>query len=60
LNCIYLGIQNYYGMAHSFELDGKYYICIDDANYRSSIEISEKFYNAIVEEFKDKQEKFRN
>lgn len=46
-----LGLENYYGNVEAFEKDGKFYISLADYCDISEVEISEKLWNALVEEF---------
>jgi hypothetical protein len=54
VNVINVGIANYYGsvMAFQNQEDGKYYLGLDDYNDMSIVEISEKLYLDIENEFK--------
>ena len=45
------GLSNYYGHVGAWEEDGKFYIFLEDWNGLNQIEISEKFFLAMMEEF---------
>jgi hypothetical protein len=50
---IHVGIANFYGSVIAFQGDdGKYYLGLDDYGEMSIVEISEKLYLDIQNEFK--------
>ena len=51
MNIVDFGIENYYGSVEAFEKDGKFYISLADYCDVSEVEISEKLWNALVDEF---------
>jgi hypothetical protein len=48
---IYFGLDNYYGSVMAYEKEGKYFMGLDDYDHMAVIEISQKFYEAIEQEF---------
>ena len=48
---IFLGLSNYYGEVEAFEINGKYYLGLENWSGISHREISEEFFNAIKKEF---------
>jgi hypothetical protein len=51
MNRINLGVGNYYGDVEAVELDGKYYLILDNWDQHDMKEISKEFYDAIIKEF---------
>ena len=51
MNTVIFGIENYYGKVKAYEIDGKFYIGLENYCNNSEVEISEKLWEALVEEF---------
>jgi len=46
-----LGLSNYYGTVIAYEENGKHYLGLDDYNNMSVVEISERLFKEIENEF---------
>ena len=47
----YTPLVNYYGRVEGFKTEGKYWLSLPDHSSEGDVEITEKFFNACVEEF---------
>lgn len=54
MSIINLGLSNYYGTVMAYEENEKYYLGLDDYSNMSIVEISEKLFKEIKDEFSTK------